>query len=437
VRIPTFLKILLPGMGVKRWFFLSAAGVTILVFGAFCLLGEGGMRNLYQTVTKFLPTLWRPAVGAALAAGGLAGIILGTTMMVRRVLSAVSPDRGGSVAEALYQARILKSAPNVVAIGGGTGLSNLLRGVKHYTANLTAVVTVMDTGGSSGRLRRELDVLPPGDVRNCLLALAEDEERMAKFLQYRFTAGEGLAGHALGNILLAGLEEALGGFDRAIEEASYFLSVRGQVLPATLDKVQLVAELADGRVIEGEAEIAADPTPIKRIWLSQRARAYERAIEAIAEADVIIIGPGSLYTSIVPNLLVEGIAEAIDRSPAEKFVIMNLMTEPGETIGYTAHDHLKVLAQYLDLRRFTGVVVNTELPPPEILEHYRREGSEPVKDDLRGAKTLGIRVIRAPLLMVVEMEGKPTVKHDPLKLAKLLTRESKALRHSWTRWFNP
>jgi uncharacterized cofD-like protein len=222
-----------------------------------------------------------------------------------------------------------------------------------------------------------------------LLALAEDEERMAKFLQYRFTAGEGLAGHALGNILLAGLEEALGGFDRAIEEASYFLSVRGQVLPATLDKVQLVAELADGRVIEGEAEIAADPTPIKRIWLSQRARAYERAIEAIAEADVIIIGPGSLYTSIVPNLLVEGIAEAIDRSPAEKFVIMNLMTEPGETIGYTAHDHLKVLAQYLDLRRFTGVVVNTELPPPEILEHYRREGSEPVKDDLRGAKTLG------------------------------------------------
>ncbi len=437
MKIPAFLKILLPGIGVKRWFFLSALGVAVLAFGIFCLLGEARVRGLYQVVAKHLPTLWRPAVGAALALGGLAGVSLGTGMMVRGVLRAVSPKSGGSVAEALYQARILKAAPSVVAIGGGTGLSNLLRGVKHYTANLTAVVTVMDTGGSSGRLRRELDVLPPGDVRNCLLALAEDEERMAKFMQYRFTAGEGLSGHALGNLLLAGLEQATGGFDRAIEEASYFLSVRGQVLPSTLDKVQLVAELADGRVIEGEAEIAQDPTPIKRVWLSAPAKAYERALRAIEEADVIIIGPGSLYTSILPNLLVADIAQAINRAQAEKYVIMNLMTEPGETTGYTAYDHLKVLAQYLDLRRFTGVVVNTELPPPEILARYRAEGSEPVKDDLRGAKTFGMRVIRAPLLTVVEMEGKPTVKHDPMKLAKLLSRESRALRHSWTRWFSP
>lgn len=437
MKIPTFLKILLPGIGVKRWFFLSALGVAVLTFGVFCLLGEARVRGLYQVLAKYLPAFWRPTVGAALALGGLVGVSLGTGMMVRGVLRAVSPKSGGSVAEALYQARILKAAPSVVAIGGGTGLSNLLRGIKHYTANLTAVVTVMDTGGSSGRLRRELDVLPPGDVRNCLLALAEDEERMAKFMQYRFTAGEGLAGHALGNILLAGLEQATGGFDRAIEEASYFLSVRGQVLPSTLDKVQLVAELADGRVIEGEAEIAQDPTPIKRVWLSAPAKAYERALQAIEKADVIIIGPGSLYTSILPNLLVEDIAQAIDRAQAEKFVIMNLMTEPGETTGYTAYDHLKVLAQYLDLRRFTGVIVNTEPPPPEILARYRAEGSEPVKDDLRGAKTFGMRVIRAPLLAVVEMEGKPTVKHDPLKLAKLLSRESRALRHSWTRWFSP
>lgn len=437
MRIPSVVKILLPGMGVKRWFFLAAGGVVLLVFGAFCLLGEEGMRGLYQAFLRFLPALWRPAVGAALAAGGSLALALGTGMMVRGVLRAVAPKSEGSVAEALYQARVLKKAPNVVAVGGGTGLSNLLRGVKHYTANLTAVVTVMDTGGSSGRLRRELDVLPPGDVRNCLLALAEDEERMAKFLQHRFTAGEGLAGHALGNILLAGLEQATGSFDRAIEEASYFLSVRGQVLPATLDKVQLVAELADGRTVEGEAEIAADPTPIRRVWLSAPARAYERALQAIEAADVILIGPGSLYTSILPNLLVEGIAAAINRAQAEKFVIMNLMTEPGETLGYTAYDHLKVLAQYLDLRRFTGVIVNTEPPPPEILARYRAEGSEPVQDDLRGPKTFGMRVIRAPLLAVVEMEGKPTVKHDPLKLAKLLTRESRALRRSWTRWFNP
>lgn len=437
MRTPSFLKILLPGMGVKRWFFLAALGTAVLILGIFCLLGENGLHTVYQAVAKYLPTLWRPGVGAALVLGGLAGVSLGTSMMVRAVLHAVSPKAGGSVAEALYQAKILKAAPSVVAIGGGTGLSNLLRGIKAYTANITAIVTVMDTGGSSGRLRRELDVLPPGDVRNCLLALAEDEERMAKFMQYRFTSGEGLAGHALGNILLAGLEQATGGFDRAIEEASHFLSVRGQVLPSTLDKVQLVAELTDGRVIEGEAEIAHDPTPIKRIWLSAPAKAYERALKAIEEADVIIIGPGSLYTSIVPNLLVDGIAQAINRTNAEKYVVMNLMTEPGETTGYTAYDHLKVLAQFLDLRKFTGVIVNTEPPPPEILARYRQEGSEPVKDDLRGAKTFGLRVIRAPLLAVVEMEGKPTVKHDPMKLAKLLSRESRALRHSWTRWFSP
>ncbi len=437
MRIPAFLKILLPGIGVKRWFFLSALGVAVLTLGIFCLLGENGVRSVYQTVVKYLPHLWRPMVGGALAAGGLVGVAVGTGMMVRGVLHAVSTKSEGSVAEALYQARILKAAPNVVVVGGGTGLSNILRGLKHYTANLTAVVTVMDTGGSSGRLRKELNVLPPGDVRNCLWALAEDEERMAKFLQYRFSAGEGLAGHALGNILLAGLEEALGGFDRAIEEASYFLSVRGQVLPATLDKVQLVAELADGRIIIGEAEIAADPTPIKQVWLSASAKAYHRALKAVAEADVILIGPGSLYTSILPNLLVDGLAGAINQAQAEKYVIMNLMTEPGETTGYTAYDHLRVLGQYLELRRFAGVIVNTEPPPPEILARYRAEGSEPVKDDLRGAKALGMRVIRAPLLAVVEMEGKPTVKHDPLKLAKLLSRESKALRRSWTRWFSP
>jgi len=423
-------------MGVKRWFFLSALGVAILALGVFGLLGESGARELYRILVGFLP-LSRPAVAAGLIAGGFLAVALGTGMMARAVLHAVSPKSGGSVAQALYEARILKNAPNVVAVGGGTGLSNLLRGIKHYTANITAIVTVMDTGGSSGRLREELDVLPPGDVRNCLLALAEDEERMARFMQYRFARGEGLAGHALGNLILVGLAEALGGFDRAIEEASFFLSVRGQVLPSTLDKVQLVAEKVDGRRIVGEAKISADPAPIKEISLSKQAKAYDRALAAIEEADVILIGPGSLYTSILPNLLVEGVAQAINRARAEKFVIMHLMTEPGEPTGYTAYAHLRVLAQYLDLRGFTGVIVNSEPPPPEILASYRAEGSEPVRDDLRGAKTFGLRVIRAPLLSVVEMEGKPTLKHDPLKLAKLLSRESRALRHSWTRWFSP
>ncbi len=434
--IPPVLKLLLPGMGVKRWFVLALASIALVAFGSLCLVGEDGMRGLYTLVLRHFPFLWRPVVGGAVIGVGLLGTVVGMACAVRAILHAVSPQRGGTVAEALYQGRILRAAPHVVAIGGGTGLSTLLRGIKTYTANLTAVVTVMDTGGSSGRLRTELDVLPPGDVRNCLLALAEDEERMGRFMQHRFQAGEGLVGHSLGNVLLAGMEQAVGGFDRAVEEASYFLSVRGKVVPSTLDRSDLVAELADGRTVVGEATIGAVGVPIRRLRLARPARAYPVALDAIARADLILVGPGSLYTSIISNLLVDGIAEAIARAPGEKMVIMNLMTEPGETDRFPASAHLTALGEYVDLRRFQAVVVNSELPPPEILSRYRDEGSELVADDLRGAKTMGLRVIRAPLLQLVEIEGKLTVKHDPHKLARVLARESQALRRSWTRWFS-
>lgn len=436
MRVPSVLKLLLPGMGVKRWFLLALGAIALVAFGALCLVGDVGMRSLYALILRHIPFLWRPVFGAAVVALGLAGAVVGMGRAVRAILHAVSPRRGGSVAEALYQRRILRAAPHVVAVGGGTGLSTLLRGIKSYTANLTAVVTMMDTGGSSGRLRTGLDVLPPGDVRNCLLALAEDEERMARFMQHRFSSGEGLVGHSLGNILLAGMEQATGGFDRAVEEASRFLSVRGQVIPSTLDRTDLVAEMADGREVVGEAEIAAAHAPIRRIRLAQPAQPYHVALDAIAHADLILLGPGSLYTSTIANLLVDGISDAVGRSPGEKMVIMNLMTEPGETDGFAASDHLRVLAEHVNLRRFHAVMVNNEPPPPQILARYRVEGSEPVRDDLRGAKTFGLRVIRVPLLEIVELEGKPTVKHDPHKLARVLARESRALRHSWTRWFS-
>jgi len=437
MKLPSALKFLLPGIGVKRWLFLTLISVAVIAFGVVCLLGKEGMRELYVLVFDRWPGLTRPAVGALVLLLGALGVGLGLFKAVRSVLYAVSPGGGGSLGEALYQARVLKSAPRVVALGGGTGLSTLLRALKPYTANLTAVVTVMDTGGSSGRLREELAVLPPGDVRNCLLALAEDEIRMERLFQFRFQNGEGLKGHALGNLVLAALEQATGGFDRAVEEASHFLSVRGEVLPSTLDRVHLVAEMEDGGEVEGEAEIAADPRAIRRVRLSRPARAYQRVLDAIREADLIILGPGSLFTSIIPNLLVEGVAEAIARTPGEKLVVMNLMTQPGETDGFTAHDHLRVLGEYVNLRRFHAVVMNTESPPPEILERYRAEGSVPVVDDLRGPKALGLRVIRAPLLAVVELEGKPTVKHAPEKLGRLLAREARSFKRSWTRWFSP
>jgi len=435
MRLPPALRLLLPGIRVKRWMAVSLFSTALIVFGALWLLGEQGIRALYTVLVDRFPFLWRPVIGGIILALGVGGATFGMGMAVRSITAAFSSQSAGSLAEALYQARVLPAAPNVVAVGGGTGLPTVLRGLKEHTANLTAVVTVMDSGGSSGRLRLELDVLPPGDVRNCLLALAQDEERMARLFQFRFHSGEGLVGHSLGNLLLAGLDQLTGGFDRAVEEASYLLSIRGQVLPATLHKTNLTARMEDGMHIEGEEAIAEDPRRIERVGLTTAAGAHRQVLDALAQANLITLGPGSLFTSVVPSLLVDGIAEAMLGSPAERYVIMNLMTQPGETDGFTAHDHLRVLRDYIDLSRFHGVVVNTMEPPEELLERYAQEGSIPVKDDLQGNRALGLKVIRAPLLSVVEVEGKPTIKHDTTLLAQALTSRTSCFRRSWTRWF--
>ncbi len=437
MRIRPALRLLLPGIRVKRWMALSLASTALIVFGALCLVGQEGMRGLYALLLRHFPFLWRPVLGGAALAVGVGGAVLGMAMAVRSITAAFSTGRAGSLAEAVYQARVLPAAPNVVAVGGGTGLPTVLRGLKHHTANITAVVTVMDSGGSSGRLRLELDVLPPGDVRNCLLALAEDEERMSRLFQFRFHSGEGLAGHSLGNLLLAGLDQLSGGLDRAVEEASYLLSVRGQVLPATLDSTNLTARMHDGARVEGEEAIAEDPRRIELVGLNSPARPYQPVLQALDQAGLITLGPGSLFTSVVPSLLVEGMPEAIVSSPAERFVMMNLMTQPGETDEFTAHDHLRVLGDYVDLSRFHAVVINNQEPPEELLSRYREDGSIPVQDDLAGGRAFDLRVIRAPLLSVTEISGKPTIKHDFAALARVLTSEARCFRRSWTRWFNP
>ncbi len=437
MKIPPALRLLLPGIGVKRWMALSLVSTAVIVFGALCLVGIDGMRTLYGLLLDRFPFLWRPLIGGITLALGIAGAVFGMGMAVRSITVAFSSQRAGSLTQALYKARVLPSAPRVVAVGGGTGLPSLLRGLKTHTANLTAVVTVMDSGGSSGRLRVELDVLPPGDVRNCLLALAEDEERMERLFQFRFHSGDGLTGHSLGNLLLAGLDQLLGGLDRAVEESSHLLSVRGQVLPATLDRANLVARMEDGMELEGEAAIAEDPRHIARVGLSAPARAYEPVLQAIRDAELITLGPGSLFTSVIPSLLVNGIADAILQAPAERVVIMNLMTQPGETDGFTAHDHLRVLNAYIDIRRFDAVLVNNRPPPEELLARYEKEESIPVEDDLQGDKAYGLQVIRAPLLTIAEVSGKPTVKHDATALAKLLAANTGCFRRSWTRWFIP
>jgi uncharacterized cofD-like protein len=419
-----------PGMRVKRWVVLALVSSGCIIFSLLELIGKERISRVYRILTG-LPWSWsRPLVITGLIFVGIIGFSIGIMGLVRSVTRGMAPGKEKQSAEIIYRTRVLERGPSVVALGGGTGLSTLLRGLKEETSNLTAVVTVMDDGGSSGRLRSELDVLPPGDIRNCILALAEDEERISRFLQHRFQGAPGLEGHSLGNLLLVGIEQATGGFDRAIEEMSFMLNIRGQVLPATLAKTHLVAQMEDGEWIEGESRITTDPRQVRKITLSnENVTPYERVLDAIARADLILLGPGSLFTSLIPNLLVAGIAPAIEKASAEKFYIANLMTQPGETDGFTLRDHLRVLSTYIDLHRFDGLIANTVPPDVDLLSRYRQESAEPVADDLESNNEYGLQVIRGDLLGTTELEGKQTVKHDPRKLAHIITHHARAFSH--------
>ncbi|MEN6369053.1 MAG: gluconeogenesis factor YvcK family protein, partial [Thermotogota bacterium] len=416
---------LYPGMGVKRWVLLAFASMAVVAVAVLYALGVELVRMLYRAV-PLRPTERYVVMGALLVVG-LGVFAYAIVRLVRSVARGVAPRAHEKTSELIYRTRILERAPHVVAIGGGTGLSTLLRGIKQVTANLTAIVTVMDDGGSSGRLREEIDVLPPGDVRNCLLALAEDESHFSDYFQHRFASPGELAGHSLGNLVLAGLEQATGGFDRAIEAMSQFLSIRGRVLPATLAKTRLAARMEGGGILEGESAIGADGRRIEAIFLTPSpAPAYAKVLEAIADADLIILGPGSLFTSLIPNLLVEGIARAIEESSAEKILIANLMTQPGETTGLTLSDHLRALEPYIDVRCFDLLFVNSARPTELLLAGYRDEAAEPVVDDLPTPSPYGLTVVREDLIGLANWVGKTTIKHDPDKLARAIVRHSQA-----------
>ncbi|MEA3355873.1 MAG: gluconeogenesis factor YvcK family protein [Candidatus Bipolaricaulota bacterium] len=420
-----WLRWLYPGMQVKRWLILAILSMGLFVVGLLGWAGKDRIRELYYLFPQG-ELGQRVIIGLSLLVGGT-GFAIGVGRMVHSISKGVAPDRPEKTSALIYRTRLLERGPNVVALGGGTGLSTILRGLKELTSNVTAVVTVTDDGGSSGRLRTEFDVLPPGDVRNCILALAEDEERLARLFHHRFRGGSNLEGHALGNLLLVGMEQATGGFDRAIEEMSRILNVRGRVLPTTLAKVHLVAQMDDGGRVEGESRITADPRGIDRIFLSAaRVPAHDLVLDAISHADLILLGPGSLYTSLIPNLLVEGVAAAIEEAAAEKLYIANLMTQPGETVGLSLKDHLRVLNEYVRISRFDGAIVNVALPPPAAMATYQEASVGPVKNDLEEENEYQLPVIRAELLETVELEGKLTVKHDPRRLALAIARNSRA-----------
>jgi uncharacterized cofD-like protein len=321
-----------------------------------------------------------------------------------------------------------KGPLKVVSIGGGTGLATALRGLKRHLrgiadppaqkamiSQLTAVVTVTDEGGSSGRLRRDFRILPPGDIRNCMVALAEDEKLLTQLFNYRFSSGQGLRGHSFGNLFLAALTRLTHDFAMAVRVSSEVLAIRGEIFPSTLSDVRLKAEQINGHIIYGEASITKTRVPIKRLHIvPSRCRPLPETLAAIEQADLITIGPGSLYTSLIPNLLVSGISEQIARSRALKVYVCNLMTQPGETRGYSAADHLRALHEHAGRKLFDVAILNTRPVSRILLRRYAVERSEPVVNDVTEVRALGV----VPLLADVLLEDR-VVRHDPERLAKL------------------
>jgi uncharacterized cofD-like protein len=318
----------------------------------------------------------------------------------------------------------------IAALGGGTGLSTVLRGLKQHVgdpkervqrpiADLVAIVTVTDDGGSSGRLRRDYRVLPPGDIRNCMVALSKDEHLLGKLFQYRFSAGRGLAGHSFGNLFLTALTRITGDFPEAVRVSSQVLAIRGRIFPSTAQNVTLEAELEDGSAVAGETRISRSKQRIRRIRLvPRRVRPLPEVLAALRAADLILVGPGSLYTSIIPNLLVEGVIKAIARSKAKCVYIANLMTQPGETEHYSVADHVRAIYEHTRLRIFDFAVINRTPASAQMLRRYSAQGAEIVKPSFAELKRIGLPYITADLL---QQRGK--IRHDTGRLAELLLRE--------------
>ncbi|MBU7584121.1 MAG: YvcK family protein [Nostoc sp. TH1S01] len=431
-RVNQWFKWLSPGLSVKRWLLISVGGVFLASLGLaiwvkltpiFWLLEL--LRNFLGVITNILPNY---ISGPLVLLFGLLLLLWGQTRTVGSITEAFQKEGETELIDVLLAHRRLYRGPKIVVIGGGTGLSTLLRGLKTYSANISAIVTVADDGGSSGRLRQEFGVLPPGDIRNCLAALADEEKLLTELFQYRFRAGDGLSGHSFGNLFLTAMSDITGDLERAVAASSKVLAVRGQVLPATLSDVRLWAELADGRRIEGESNIPKAGGKIVRIGCSPaNPPALPAAIKVIKEADYIIIGPGSLYTSLIPNLLVPEIANAIAQTTAPRIYVCNIMTQPGETEGYTVADHIKAIDAACGQRRlFDAVLVHKKSPSPQSLVRYAQQNSHPVFLDREDVSSLGRRVVLANVLYEDETG---VVRHNPQKLAKVLLRWYSGTHH--------
>ncbi len=422
-----------PGLGVKRWLLLAALGATLFVNGVSrYLTDEGTSLRVNELVDSLVVEFMAPSYLAyAFIVLGALLVSLGIWRWLNAIVTAVAPNGTTRDMIEAMRSRQLERGYKIVVVGGGTGLSTMLRGLKKITTNLTAVVTVSDDGGSSGRLQKELGVLPPGDIRNCLVALADDEALVTELFRYRFQEGEGLSGHSFGNLFLAAMTGITGNFDQAIKVSSRVLNVKGRVLPSTLAVARLAARMSDGRIVEGESRITAARGTIEEVMLDPPyAAPLDEVIAAIREADAIVLGPGSLYTSIMPNLLVDRVAREIELAGAVKIYVCNVMTQPGETDGYSAAAHVRALMRGSDARLCDVVVVNDELPR-KLREEYAEEGQYPVAVDEAELAALGLRVVRANVISETQ-----TVRHDPDRLAAVvigIVDETIAQRASYVR----
>lgn len=494
------LKWLHPGMQVKRWIGMGFLGLLLFLIGAGVIIqthagGKPLAVRLAEWVIESVHIGLRPGtLGLVLTMVGAGVCFFAFGKLLQSLMSAVDPDVApGGLADVVYARRKLSRGRRIVVIGGGTGLSTMLRGLKRYSSNITAIVTVADDGGSSGKLKKQLNILPPGDIRNCLVALADAEPQMMELFQYRFrnnvapvsavvassdfvhakpsvgamtgqvsrteagagvstainngtasstngaassgngaavnsaTAqpinsggyGEGLRDHAFGNLLIAAMCAINDGdFERGIQETSRVLNIRGRVLPSTVSHVHLRGDMEDGSTIDGESNIASSPLGIKRIHLVPNdACPADDVIEAILRADVIVLGPGSVFTSVIPNLLVREIPEAIHRSRAKKVYVCNVMTQPGETDGFSAYDHVRTIENHAGTRVFDYVLVNTGQPETSLLDKYRRTGAVLVEPDTDRIKASHYRPITGNFINETDV-----VRHDAGLLAEAIMR---------------
>lgn len=404
-----------PGIKVKRWILLGAFGLILFIFGILEILRY-----------RFTYTVLYNAFYVFLILCGLLTMYISITSGMRSIIGLVNkgylnvPINSRKLETMIYEKRLLVKGPKIVAIGGGTGLSTMLRGLKYYTSNITAIVTVADDGGGSGELREDLGILPPGDIRNCILALSDTEPIMEQLLQYRFKEGR-LKNQSFGNLFLAAMDGISNNFEEAVNKMSLVLAVTGRVMPVTTDNVVLKAKLKNGTTVVGESNIPkvsiGENSPIDSVFIEpSNARAIPEAINAILEADAIILGPGSLYTSIIPNIIIDDIRNALEKTNAFRIYVSNIMTQPGETDGYSVQDHIDAINKNCGGKIIDAAVINDGIIGEELEEKYSKENASLVNYDDEILQNGGISVIKGDFIKV----SNGHIRHDTEKLSAII-----------------